>query len=139
MPASLGINRNLSTISISAAATVGPDVDQVIADATSAGFTLTLTDFTDGAKHQLEVLISPSDTSGNDVTIIGNAGAFTATVSSDGATSVLLETQFGGTWFVVADVSSTDAAGPTLVLFRQERRHPPLTQKLSVTACLFPR
>jgi hypothetical protein len=104
------IGRQQVTLSASAAATVGPEVTQVICNATSAGFTLTLTDFNDGAKHQLEVLMSPSDSSGNDVTISGNAGAFTTTVSSDGSTSVLLETQYNGTWFVVADVSTGSAA-----------------------------
>lgn len=110
MPASLGVNRNLSTISVSAAATIGPDVDQVIADATSAGFTCTLTDFEDGALHQVEFFIDPDDSSGNNVTISGNAGVFTASLSSDGATSLLIQTQADGTWIVVADVSSTDAA-----------------------------
>lgn len=110
MPASLGVNRNLSTISVSAAATIGPDVDQVIADATSAGFTCTLTDFEDGALHQVEFFIDPDDSSGNNVTISGNAGAFTASLSSDGATSLIIQTQADGTWIVVADVSSTDAA-----------------------------
>lgn len=110
MPASLGVNRNLSTISVSAAATIGPDVDQVIADATSAGFTCTLTDFEDNALHQVEFFIDPDDSSGNNVTISGNAGVFTASLSSDGATSLLIQTQYDGTWIVVADVSSTDAA-----------------------------
>lgn len=104
------ISRNVNTITASSAQTVGPDVDQVICNATSAGFTLTLTDVLDGALHQVEILISPSDTSGNDVTISGNAGSFSTVVSSDGSSSVLLQTQYDGTWFVVGDVSTVSSA-----------------------------
>lgn len=109
MPNSLGINRNVNTISISAAATLGPDTDQVVANATSAGFTITLCDFYDGAAHQVEIIISPSDSSGNTVSVSGNAGAFTTSLASSGTSSALLQTQANGTWFVVSDVSAVSA------------------------------
>lgn len=110
MPNSLGINRNVNTLSLSAAATLGPDVDQVVANATSSGFTITLCDFSDGAAHQVIITISPSDSSGNTVTVQGNAAAFSTTLASNGTTSVTLQTQADGTWFVMGFLSVTSAA-----------------------------
>lgn len=103
------ISRQVNTLALSATATLGPDVDQVVANATSAGFTITLCDFSDGALHQVEIVISPSDSSGNTVSISGNAGAFTTSLSSSGTTSAMMQTQTDGTWFVVGDVSSVSA------------------------------
>lgn len=109
MGASLGVDRNVNTVSVTTTYTVGADVDQVIADATSAGFTITLTDFEDGAMHQVEVIVDPDDSSGNTITVEGNATVFSTSLSSTGTTSALLQTQADGTWFVVGDVSSVSA------------------------------
>jgi hypothetical protein len=102
----LNLNRNISTLTATAAITLGPDVDQLICDATSAGFTVILCDFEDGADHQVEIIISTADSSGNTVSVSGNAGAFTASLSSSGTTSAIFQTQYDGTWFIAGDVSS---------------------------------
>jgi len=105
----LNVNRNVSTLSATAAVTLGPDVDQLICDATSAGFTVTLCDFNDGADHQVEIIIDLDDVSGNTVTVSGNAGVFSASLSSSGTTSAIFQTQYDGTWFIAGDVSSVSA------------------------------
>ena len=104
------IGRNVNQVSLTTTATLGADVELAIVNATGGNFTATLTDFEDNAFHQVEFVLDPADTSGNNVTISGNAGVFTTSISSDGATSCILQTQYDGTWFVVGDVSSVDAA-----------------------------
>jgi hypothetical protein len=103
------ISRNVNTIQISAAATIGFDVDQVICNATSAGFTVTIyDDLNSGTYHRLVIAISPDDSSGNTVTIVNQGGTFSTTLASTSA-AVELETQYDGTWIITAAFPTLDA------------------------------
>lgn len=102
-----GITRQVITREVSAAYTVDPQVDQVVCNATSAGFTVTLyKDLDSGTYHRLVVKISDDDVSGNTVTITD--GTFSTTIASTSA-SVELETDFDGNWLVAAAFPTLDA------------------------------
>src|SRR6476646_2350237 len=105
------ISRESQNINISGAYTLkDPNIGQVIANCTSAGFTLTIYDDLDsGAYHRLVVAISPDDSSGNTLTIV-NAGATFSTSLDATSEAVELETQNDGTWMVAAQFSTTQAA-----------------------------
>ena len=104
------IQRQVITINASAAITVTPDMDQIICDATSAGFTVTLYKINDGATHQLIVAVDPDDSSGNAVTITD--GSFSTTLDAAGA-AVTLETQTDGTWMIAGQYPVTSSAAAT--------------------------
>ena len=101
------INRNIITQNVSSAYTSQLTDDQIICDATSAGFTVTLYQVDDGACHRLIVAVSPSDSSGNTVTITD--GTFSTTLSAAGA-AVTLETQYDGTWMIAGEYPVTSTA-----------------------------
>jgi len=104
------ISRNSNTINISAAYTLkDPNIGQVIANCTSAGFTLTIYDDLDsGAYHRLVVKISDSDSSGNTLTIVNAGATFSTTLASTSA-AVELETDNEGNWLAVASFPTLDA------------------------------
>lgn len=118
MPAIGSINRNVNTVSVTSDVTVGIDVDQVIANATSAPVAVTLYPSPgDGAKH--EVVVEKSDSSTNAVVV--SDGTFTFTLNSQ-YDSVRCEMTQAGVWFgsgsfdalgagnVIGPASSTDNA-----------------------------
>lgn len=104
------IDRNAYTRNVSATVTLKPEDYIVVANATSAGFTITLPDWSDGAEHDILIQISSSDSSGNTVALSGNAGAFTQNLASNATNSVWLKTRQDGTWFVAGYQSVTTAA-----------------------------
>jgi hypothetical protein len=105
------ISRQVQTVNVSTTYSLkDPDISQVICDATSAGFTVTLYDDLDsGAYHRVVVAISPNDSSGNTVTIV-NAGATFSTSLDATSEAVEIETQTDGTWMIAAQFSTTQAA-----------------------------
>lgn len=104
MPASPGINRNVNTLSITASATVGIDVDQVVADATSGAIAVTLYPAPgDGALHQ--VIVEKSDSSANAVTVGDGTFSFSLTNQYD---SVICQLTQAGVWF---GIGSFDGGG----------------------------
>lgn len=104
------INRQLITRNVTGATTATPDDSQIICDATSAGFTVTLYKINDGAVHRLIVAVDPDDSSGNTVTITD--GTFSTTLSAAGA-AVTLETQADGTWMIAGEYPVTSSATAT--------------------------
>jgi len=104
------ISRQLITQSKSAAYTAQLTDDQIICDATSAGFTVTLYKVNDNAVHRLIVAISASDSSGNTVTITD--GTFSTTLNAAGA-AVTLETQYDGSWMIAGQYPVTSSATAT--------------------------
>ena len=105
------ISRNVNTITVTAAYTVGIDIDQVIADATSGAITVTLySSPLDGAFHQ--VIVEKSDSSANAVTVTDGTFSFSLTNQYD---SVICQMTQAGVWFGVAsfDVGgSGNVTGP---------------------------
>jgi hypothetical protein len=86
-----------------------PNIGLIIANATSAGFTITIyNDTNSGAYHQLVVKVSDSDVSGNTVTIVDAAGVFSTTLATTSA-AVILETDATGNWNAVATFPTTNA------------------------------
>lgn len=106
-----GIGRQIQTVSVSTTYSLtNPEIEQVICNATSSGFTVTLyDDLNSGAYHRVVVAISSADVSGNTVTIV-NAGATFSTSINATSEAVELETQGNGTWMIAAQFSTTDAA-----------------------------
>ncbi len=87
-----------------------PNITLVVANATSAGFTITLyNDTNSGAYHRVVVKISDADSSGNTVTIVDAIAAFSTTIAST-SESVELETDADGNWYVAATFPTTSAA-----------------------------
>jgi hypothetical protein len=111
MPASPGVNRNVNTLPITASATVGIDVDQVTADATSGAIAVTLYPSPgDGAFHQ--VVVEKSDSSANAVTV--SDGTFTFSLNNQ-YDSVICQLTQAGAWIGVGafDVGgSGNVTGP---------------------------
>lgn len=105
------IGRQIQSVSVSTTYSLtDPNIEQIVANATSAGFTITIfNDTNSGAYHRLVVRISASDSSGNSVTIVDANGNFSTALSSTSA-SVELETDPTGNWFIVAAYPTTDAA-----------------------------
>jgi len=105
------ISRQVQTVNVSTTYRLtDPNITQVIANATSSGFTITLfDDLQSGAYHRVIVSIDPDDVSGNTVTIV-NAGATFSTSLAATSESVELETQQDGTWMIAAQFSTTQAA-----------------------------
>jgi hypothetical protein len=102
------IDRNMITLFATGNVTVTPDVGQVVCDATAGIFTVTLYgDKNSGAYHRLVVAISGDDTSGNAVTITD--GTFSTSLSAT-SSSVELEMDSFGAWFIVAEYPTTAAA-----------------------------
>jgi hypothetical protein len=109
--ASRGINRNINTLTITASATIGIDVDQVMADATSGAVTATLSAITDGADHEL--VVRKTDSSANAVTVTDGSLSVTLTTQNQ---AVTLAMTAAGAWFVTANGNTTgsgDVVGPT--------------------------
>ena len=104
------VNRNVITQHVSAAYSAQLTDDQIICDATSAGFTVTLYQVDDGACHRLLVAVDPADSSGNTVTITD--GTFSTTLSAAGA-AVTLETQYDGSWMIAGEYPVTSTATAT--------------------------
>jgi hypothetical protein len=106
-----GITRQVQTVNVSATYHLtDPNIDQIIADATSAGFTITIyNDLDSGAYHRLVVKVSDDDSSGNTVTIVDAAAAFSTTLAST-SEAVELETDQDGNWIAVASFPTQDAA-----------------------------
>ena len=104
------IGREVFQVNVSAAYSVkDPDINLVICDATSAGFTVTLyNDTNSGAYHRIVVKVSDDDTSGNTVTIVDANGNFSTTLASTSA-AVELETDYSGNWVAVASFPTLDA------------------------------
>lgn len=101
------ISRQLITRNVTGATTATPDDDQIICDATSAGFTITLYKVDDNAVHRLIVAVDPDDSSGNTITITD--GTFSTTLSAAGA-AVTLETQYDGSWMIAGQYPVTSSA-----------------------------
>jgi len=104
------ITRQVITKNVSAAYTAQLDDTQIVCDATSAGFTVTLYKVNDNAVHRLIVAIDPDDSSGNTVTITD--GTFSTTLSAAGA-AVTLETQYDGSWMIAGQYPVTSSATAT--------------------------
>lgn len=104
------ISRNVVTRSVSAATSAQLTDAQIICDATSAGFTVTLYQVDDGAVHRLVVAVDPDDSSGNTITITD--GTFSTTLNAAGA-AVTLETQYDGSWMIVGEYPVTSTATAT--------------------------
>jgi len=104
------INRNVITQHVSAAYTAQITDDQIIGDATSAGFQVTLYQVDDGACHRLVVAVDPDDSSGNTITITD--GTFSTTLSAAGA-AVTLVTQYDGSWMIEGEYPVTSSATAT--------------------------
>lgn len=105
------IGRQIQSVSVSSTYSLtDPNIEQIVANATSAGFTITLyNDTNSGAYHRVVVKVSDSDVSGNTVTIVDAAGVFSTTLSSTSA-AVELETDPAGNWLAVATFPTTNAA-----------------------------
>lgn len=106
-----GISREIITVNVSTTySLVDPNIEQVICDATSAGFTVTLyDDLQSGMYHRVVVAISASDSSGNTVTIVNAGGTFSTSLDAT-SEAVELETTNTGTWIIAAQFSTTQAA-----------------------------
>jgi hypothetical protein len=104
------INRNVITQHVDSAYTAQITDDQIICDGTSAGFTVTLYQVSDGACHRLLVAVDPDDSSGNTITITD--GTFSTTLSAAGA-AVTLETQYDGSWMIAGEYPVTSTAAAT--------------------------
>ena len=106
------INRNVTTLNITASATVGLDVDQVLADASSGSITVTLnTDPGDGAFREL--VVQKTDSGANAVTVTDGTFTFSLAAQND---SVICQMTAGGDWIGVSgfDPSGTgDVEGPS--------------------------
>ena len=105
------ISRESRDISISTTYSLTDyDINLVIADCTSAGFTLTIyDDLQSGSYHRLVVKISDDDTSGNTLTIVNAGATFTTSLAATSA-AVELETDNSGAWHAVATFPTEDAA-----------------------------
>ncbi len=105
------ISRQVQSVSVSTTYhLVDPNIGLIVANATSSGFTITLyNDLQSGAYHRVVVRISDSDSSGNTVTIVDAAAAFSTTLASTSA-AVLIETDQSGAWYAVATFPTEDAA-----------------------------
>ena len=101
------ITRQLITKNVSAAYAAQLEDNQIICDATSAGFTVTLYKVNDNAVHRLIVAVDPDDSSGNTVTITD--GTFSTTLSAAGA-AVTLEAQYDGSWMIAGEYPVTSSA-----------------------------
>src|ERR1051325_11660702 len=104
------ISRQLITQNVSSAYTAQLTDDQIICNATSAGFTVTLYKVNDGAVHRILVAVSASDVSGNTVTITD--GTFSTTLNAASA-AVTLETEYDGTWVIAGEYPVTSSATAT--------------------------
>lgn len=105
-----GITRQIQTVNVSATYRLtDPNIEQIVADATDAGFTVTLyDDLNSGAYHRVVVKVSDDDVSGNTVTIVNAGATFSTTLASTSA-AVELETDFAGNWIAVASFPTLDA------------------------------
>lgn len=105
------INRNVNTLNLTASATIGIDVDQVMCDCTSGAITVTLYPAPgDGALHR--VVVEKTDSSGNAVTVTDGTFTFSLPAQYD---AVQCELTQAGVWFGVSgfDRSGTgDFEGP---------------------------
>lgn len=105
-----GLDRQIITQNVSSAYSAQLTDDQIICDATSAGFQVTLYQINDGADHELIVAIDPDDSSGNTVTITD--GSFSTTLDSAGG-AVTLAVQYDGTWMIAGQYPVTSSAAAT--------------------------
>lgn len=106
------LSRQVITKNVTAAYTALLEDNQIICDATAAGFTVTLYKVNDNAVHRLVVAIDPDDSSGNTVTVTD--GTFSTTLNA-ADTVVTLETQYDGSWMISGGslvLSGGDVAGP---------------------------
>jgi len=105
------IGRQIQTVNVSTTYSLtNPEIEQIVADATGGGFTITLyDDLQSGAYHRVVVSISSADSSGNTVTIV-NAGATFSTSLDATSEAVELETTSTGLWIIAAQFSTTQAA-----------------------------
>lgn len=105
------ISRQVQSISISTTYSLtDPNITQVVANCTSAGFTLTIyNDAQSGAYHRIVVKISDSDVSGNTLTIVDAAASFSTSLAATSAAVELESTPTGG-WIAVATFPTEDAA-----------------------------
>ncbi len=105
------ISRLVSEVDVSTTYSLtDPNINLIVANATSAGFTITIYNDSDsGSFHELVIRISDSDVSGNTVTIVDVTGAFSTTLASTSA-SVLLRTDGDGDWYAAATFPTEDAA-----------------------------
>lgn len=104
------ISRQVQTVFVSTTYRLtDPNITQIVADATSAGFTITLyNDLDSGAYHRVVVKVSDDDSSGNTVTIVDAAANFSTTLASTSA-AIELETDANGDWIAVASFPTLDA------------------------------
>jgi hypothetical protein len=105
------INRNVNTLSITASATIGLDVDQVLVDTGAGAVTVTLsTGPGDGAFRQVVVQKTTSDA--NAVTITDGTFTFSLAAQND---SVICQMTASGSWIGVSGFDpsgSGDFEGP---------------------------
>jgi len=104
------ISRESNSIEISTTYSLKDyDINLVIADCTSAGFTLTIyDDLQSGAYHRLVVKISDDDVSGNTLTVVNAGATFSTTLASTSA-AMILETDNDGLWHEIATFPTLDA------------------------------
>jgi len=104
------ISRESRDISISTTYSLTDyDINLVIADCTSAGFTLTIyDDLQSGSYHRLVVKISDDDVSGNTLTVVNAGATFSTTLASTSA-AMVLETDNAGLWHEIATFPTLDA------------------------------
>ena len=109
------INRNATTLTITASATIGLDVDQVLANATSGAITATLSIGPgDGAFRQ--TVVQKTDASANAVTVTDGTFTFSLTSQND---AVICQMTASGSWIGVAGFDSTgtgDVDGPAVAV-----------------------
>jgi hypothetical protein len=100
------ITRQVITQHVTAAYTAQLADTQIVCDATSSGFIVTLYGDDSGAYHRLVVAIDPGDSSGNTVTITD--GTFSTSLDT-AESSVELEMQYDGTWMIAGQYPTTSA------------------------------